>query len=147
MDRLEGIAHIQGGNHSIKVKDAIEVGMYDENYPGVALREETDMAIRLFKSGYKIVYDPEATIIHLNLSSGGCRKKSIWDDSAGLSLLYFAVKYISDFKLAVLYDFWFGFRIMVLTKTNLFKPILIIIKLVKYLYYLLILFLTKDKRD
>jgi GT2 family glycosyltransferase len=48
-------------------------GNFDENYTGNAYREDTDMAIRVRRAGYKIVYAPEAALVHHMENSGGTR--------------------------------------------------------------------------
>ena len=73
--RLEGIATLMGGNHSINRKIATQMGGYDETFIGSAFREDTDMALRLIKSGFKIVYDPNCALFHLSAPSGGCRQE------------------------------------------------------------------------
>lgn len=60
-----------GGNHSIKLADALQVGGYDTRYYRIAFREENDMSAKLTKAGKKIFYNPKAKIYHLNTSSGG----------------------------------------------------------------------------
>jgi glycosyltransferase involved in cell wall biosynthesis len=71
--RIEGIANFPGGNHSVRRSALLEIGGYDENYIGSALREESDAAIRLWKCGKAIVYDPTASLVHLAAPGGGCR--------------------------------------------------------------------------
>lgn len=60
-----------GGNHSIKVVDALECGGYDTRYYRIAFREENDMSMKLVKSGKKIYYNSKAEVLHLNTPTGG----------------------------------------------------------------------------
>lgn len=62
-----------GGNHSLKVDDALKVGGYDTRYYRIAFREESDMALKMSRSGMKIYYEPRAEIFHLNTAGGGLR--------------------------------------------------------------------------
>lgn len=64
-----------GGNHSIKVKDALRIGGFDTRYYYNAFREENDMSIRLTKAGMKIFYEPRAVLTHLAAPKGGSRAK------------------------------------------------------------------------
>ncbi len=64
-----------GGNHSIKVKDALSIGGFDTRYYYNAFREENDMSLRMVKAGLKIYYEPKAALTHLASPSGGTRAK------------------------------------------------------------------------
>jgi GT2 family glycosyltransferase len=48
-------------------------GFFDTNYRGNAIREDTDMCFRVKKAGYKIVFNPQAALIHYMENSGGTR--------------------------------------------------------------------------
>jgi hypothetical protein len=52
-----------------------KVGGYDPNYIGQVIRDDTDFAIRIWKAGGLIVYDPEAHLLHLAAPGGGNRVK------------------------------------------------------------------------
>ena len=133
--RCEGIANFLGCNHSVGLEAARGVGGYDSNFQGVALREETDMALRLYQAGHKIVYDPLAELLHLAAPSGGCRPDDDLDTSAGEALLYFAVKHRSALGYHALWDFYHAFRIFVLNKANLKRPDMLLFKLARFLYW------------
>lgn len=45
---------------------------FDERFRGSAVREESDFCLRLRKTGLKIWYDPEASLVHLGEETGGC---------------------------------------------------------------------------
>jgi glycosyltransferase involved in cell wall biosynthesis len=70
-----------GGNHALRVKEALAIGGFDTRYYGTAFREESDMAIRMTKLGYKIYYQPSAKILHLAAPTGGTRVKTPLYDS------------------------------------------------------------------
>jgi GT2 family glycosyltransferase len=65
-----------GGNHSIKVDDALSVGGYDSRYYYNAFREESDMSLKMIRSGMKIFFEPRAVIHHLAANEGGTRAKA-----------------------------------------------------------------------
>jgi GT2 family glycosyltransferase len=48
---------------------------FDESLPGSAHREETTLAIELFRRGHYIVFAPEASLLHLEAESGGCENR------------------------------------------------------------------------
>jgi len=62
-----------GCNMSFKKDLLLKAGLFDINYTGNAYREETDMSIRLRRLGFKILYNPSASIIHYRTNSGGTR--------------------------------------------------------------------------
>lgn len=68
-----------GGNVSIKTKDALYVGGFDTRYYLNAFREESDMSIKMSRSGQKIYYEPEAVLTHLASPRGGSRSRTYGD--------------------------------------------------------------------
>jgi len=71
--RTVGVATFMGCNHSARTHLLRKLGGYDAQYIGSAFREDTDMAVRIWKSGGTIVFDPEARLTHLAAPTGGCR--------------------------------------------------------------------------
>lgn len=68
------IDHAGGGNYSIKRDVFYKVGGVDEYLNvGAALYEETDICLRVKKSGYKVFFNYNAHIWHLAAPTGGCR--------------------------------------------------------------------------
>ena len=63
-----------GGNHSLKVDQALRLGGYDTRYYRIAFREESDLSLRFAKAGLKIYYEPRAEIFHLDTVKGGLRQ-------------------------------------------------------------------------
>jgi GT2 family glycosyltransferase len=45
---------------------------FDERFQGSAIREESDFCLRIRQTGWKIWYDPEASLVHLGEETGGC---------------------------------------------------------------------------
>ncbi len=64
-----------GGNHAIRVDDALDAGGYDTRFYGNAFREESDMSIRLSRRGKKIYYEPKAELLHLAAHFGGVESR------------------------------------------------------------------------
>ncbi|MBT4485860.1 MAG: glycosyltransferase [Candidatus Latescibacteria bacterium] len=75
-DSIE-VDHIQGANMSFKREILVKTGGFDTNFGGTAFFEETDVCLRIRKSGYRLRYTPEAVLTHLGVSSGGTRIKDI----------------------------------------------------------------------
>jgi GT2 family glycosyltransferase len=48
---------------------------FDEQFTGNAMREESDLSLRVKNAGFRIVFDPTATVEHLREPTGGARKK------------------------------------------------------------------------
>lgn len=68
------IGNLIGCNMSFRKAILEKVGGFDENFVGNALREETDVALRIKKFGWKIVFEPKAELTHIFYSTGACRK-------------------------------------------------------------------------
>ncbi|MDE1889744.1 MAG: glycosyltransferase family 2 protein [Planctomycetota bacterium] len=75
-NRRSYIEHVQGCNMSFRKEAIIKAGEFDERFGGSAHLEETDLCLRIRKAGYKIVFDPEAELIHLKDTKGGCRAEN-----------------------------------------------------------------------
>ncbi|WP_188013870.1 glycosyltransferase family 2 protein [Photobacterium damselae] len=75
----EGIG--MAGNLSVKKEACINSGGMDQNFVKGAYREESDFIQRFWSNNYKIVFDPEASLIHIGHKSGGVRN---WGASRGL---------------------------------------------------------------
>jgi GT2 family glycosyltransferase len=62
-----------GCNMSFRAEVFPQCGFFDVNYSGNAIREDTDMSIRLRHGGYRIMYVPNASVIHYMDNTGGTR--------------------------------------------------------------------------
>lgn len=51
-----------------------EIGGFDEQFTGNAMREESDLSLRAKKVGYKILFEPKALVYHTREPTGGARK-------------------------------------------------------------------------
>lgn len=126
VERKEGIATFIGCNHSVRRALLVKIGGYDENYIGWAFREDSDAAIRIWKSGGIIVFDPTAELTHLAYPAGGCRihgwEKPIVEWIISYPAIYFAFRHFfpeCEFWKQVLID---NFRKYVLRKDNVYRP-------------------------
>lgn len=115
-----------GCNHSARTAILRRLGGYDTNYIGSAFREDTDMAIRIWKSGGLIIFDPEAWLTHLAAPTGGCRinapVKANPEWWVPFNRLYFAFRHLfptMEFWKSV---FFVDFRQTVLRKAHLSRP-------------------------
>jgi GT2 family glycosyltransferase len=71
------VAHAPGGNMSIR-RDALRTaGLFDPAFGGTSIREETDLCLRIRACGYKIWFEPSASLQHLAVFSGGCGNRRI----------------------------------------------------------------------
>ncbi|RYV50752.1 glycosyltransferase family 2 protein [Pengzhenrongella frigida] len=59
------VDHMLGANMSVRRGAVLEVGGIHDHYPGTCLREETDIALRLRLAGYRIVFTPDAVVVHV----------------------------------------------------------------------------------
>jgi glycosyltransferase involved in cell wall biosynthesis len=124
--RRERIANFPGGNHSVRRRSMLALGGYDENYAGWAFREDSDAAIRLWKSGANIVFDPDASLVHLATPAGGCRlrgpRSSTPEWAVSFPANYFAFRHLRRQR-----EFWqdilfTNVRKYVLRKSNVLAP-------------------------
>lgn len=60
-------------NFSVRRAAALACGAFDKNFIGAAYRFETEFCRRLSRHGGKVIFDPEASVRHLKLKSGGTR--------------------------------------------------------------------------
>jgi GT2 family glycosyltransferase len=124
-ERVEGIANVMGCNHSVLLKTMKRVGGYDPHFGTYAFRDDTDFAVRVWKTGGYIVFDPKAHLIHLLEPSGGTRVKKgkapvEW--KIAFSRNYFAFRHLFP-----TWEFWWmtlfqDQRETVLRKYNVYRP-------------------------
>lgn len=63
-----------GCNASFRRSLIADIGGFDEQFTGNAMREESDLSLRVKARGYSIVFDPKAQVTHMREESGGARK-------------------------------------------------------------------------
>jgi GT2 family glycosyltransferase len=76
---------------------------FDINYTGNAIREDTDMCLRVKKAGYNIMYHPEAGLIHYMENLGGTRNSNVEDYWGNFfrNQCYFYIKNFSSAKFLI----------------------------------------------
>lgn len=57
--------HLLGANMSYRRSVVERLGGIHDHYPGTCLREETDIALRMRRAGYRVVYTPSAVVDHV----------------------------------------------------------------------------------
>jgi len=62
-----------GCNMSFRKEVFKKCGIFDVKFSSNAIREDTDMSVRLRRNGYKISYIPKAAIVHFMDNTGGTR--------------------------------------------------------------------------
>lgn len=67
------VDHFHECNFSVKAEVLKKVGAFNTAFEGNAYFEGTDVALRLLNDGFKIFYNPEISLIHLQDGSGGNR--------------------------------------------------------------------------
>ena len=87
---------LYGCNMSIRKKVLQEVGDFDLNYWGNFLWEETDYALQIRRKGYRIQYEPRASVFHVMVQQGGSRDPlpKVYLESTIFNDWYFFFKYI-----------------------------------------------------
>ena len=68
------IQDFMGGNFSVRRNIMLRLGGFDERFVRVAYNFEAEFAHRLRRAGFRIYYEPTASIHHLRVSTGGTRK-------------------------------------------------------------------------
>lgn len=62
-----------GANVSFRRDLLVRVGGFDERFTGNAFRWENDLCLRVRRAGYRVVFEPEAKVVHQpSASAGGC---------------------------------------------------------------------------
>lgn len=67
------VQRFMGGNFSIRRKNALELGGFDENFVKAAYRFEAEFASRVLRAGLRIEFQPSASVLHLKAATGGTR--------------------------------------------------------------------------
>jgi glycosyltransferase involved in cell wall biosynthesis len=110
-----------GMNHSVR-RRVLDLGGYDEGYTGVALGEEVDLALRILEAGGRIVFEPDACLLHLSAPAGGCRVAQWGDMTAALCNLRFVRKHWRRLGWVSVLELWHTCRLGVLNRKKMKKP-------------------------
>lgn len=62
--RPADVDFLQGGNMSFRREALLRAGGFDAAYAGSNFREETDLCFRLRRRGWRLLYVPEAAVLH-----------------------------------------------------------------------------------
>ena len=110
------VSWIVGCNASYRSRSIIEAGMCDERFTGTAWCEDVDLAVRVEHAGYKLLFDPQINLTHLELPSGGCGNRTTVNtdrqqDERSRLFLFFVIKnrkVLGSWKLCR--SLWHGYR-------------------------------------
>ncbi len=72
-DEARKVSNVIAMNLSVRREPVLAAGGFDENFIGVAYRFESELAVRLVKSGGTILFQPRAHVDHLRIPTGGTR--------------------------------------------------------------------------
>ena len=90
---------LYGCNMSIRTRVLREAGDFDLNYWGNFLWEEVDYALKIRAQGYRIQYEPRASVFHVMVKQGGSRSPlpKTYLESTVFNDWYFFFKYFPNF--------------------------------------------------
>lgn len=71
-DKKRFIFSGRGANLSVRKSLFVSLGGFDCRYAGTYAYEDVDFCYRLRNSGYRIIFEPQASLKHLALDKGGC---------------------------------------------------------------------------
>ncbi len=93
----------RGAHMSFRRTVIDQVGGWDEQFRGNAMREETDFSLRAVRSGWRIVYDPSVTVQHLGLLGGSRSANRLrWYDDFFFNESYFFLKHFPTWYVPIL---------------------------------------------
>ncbi|MFC1578168.1 glycosyltransferase family 2 protein [Thermodesulfobacteriota bacterium] len=99
---VEKINYLVSANHSILRNVMLETGGYDEGFAGrTYANEDGDFGHRLYYQGYRIDFEPTASLIHLQAPSGGNRisgRDSFPEWTRSVTFFQFALRHYSGFR-------------------------------------------------
>lgn len=72
-NRSQFVSEFIGCNFSVKRALALRLGGFDENFVHVAYNYEAEFSYRALEAGERISFEPQASIHHLKVRSGGTR--------------------------------------------------------------------------
>ncbi|MBA3015742.1 MAG: glycosyltransferase family 2 protein [Proteobacteria bacterium] len=67
------VDHFQGCNFSVSRQVFHQGVLSDKRFGGTAHLEESDLALQITEKGFRILFEPEAALVHLIQAGGGCR--------------------------------------------------------------------------
>jgi len=123
-DRRGEVINWPSCNASIKREWVLKIGGFDQQFEKTWF-DDADFSWRLHQAGARIVFDPQATLIHLQTPSGGNRpqRKDEWiwaDEPYWGTMFYFWRKNFGVLK--VWRHVWWYVRHFIFRKKLLFRP-------------------------
>jgi len=92
-----------GCNFSVRRKDALCIGGFDENFVRVAYHFEAEFAYRFLKAGNRIYFEPRACLHHLKAEDGGTRAfgehLTTWKPDHAVGAYYYFLRTGSGFDI------------------------------------------------
>jgi len=100
-----------GCNMSFRKEVFKKCGLFDVKFTGNAVREESDLSFRLRGCGYKIIYIPQASVIHYINNTGGTRAdaKELYWLAVFKNQCYFYLKNFHYSRLSIMFIHLFDF--------------------------------------
>jgi glycosyltransferase involved in cell wall biosynthesis len=122
---IEKINFLISANHSIRRDVMLETGGYDEGFAGrTYANEDGDFGFRLYNQGYRIDFEPTASLIHLQAPSGGNRitgRDSFPEWTRSVTFFQYALRHYTGIrKLAKILKV---FRTIALRRENVNQPL------------------------
>lgn len=105
-----------GCNMAFRKEVFKKIGLFDVHYIGNALREETDIFMRLKRNKMKVLFEPQAHIFHIMYNQGGCRteKNILYWENYFYNQTYFYLKNFGfgriRIALLLMFDIFFCLR-------------------------------------
>lgn len=94
---------LRGGNFAVRRSVILGIGGLDENFVGAANHEDADLAFRLHKCGYRVVWTPFPWLFHLNYHNGGGRiSNPLQYENFAYNLFYFYLRYYQKISIPTL---------------------------------------------
>ncbi len=104
---------VRGCNMSFRRLVLEHIGGFDESYTRSAYREDTDVAFRVKRAGYRLWFSAEAWLYHLSSAEGGTRDRSIpVAEDIILNDVRFARKNLGGFQRAAWFLRLYGSRVV-----------------------------------
>jgi len=136
--RVENINYLISANHSIFRNVMLTTGGYDEGFSGrTYANEDGDFGHRLYNQGYRIDFEPTASLIHLQAPSGGNRisgRDSFPEWTRSVTFFQFAIRHYSGAEKVL--EIIKVFRTISLRRENVTQPLYLPQAILQALYAL-----------
>jgi GT2 family glycosyltransferase len=85
------VKHLLGCNMSFRKAPVLKLGGFDNFFRSSNFREETDLCLRMGQLGYRLIFDPDASVLHKAL--GGRTRGTRWIFYYVRNTVYLYLKY------------------------------------------------------